>query len=220
MTRYGHGATELASCRAEGQARAGSSPGMGFGSSLSATRCGQRYRRSWTPGSPLSAAGLDPCAAKVCRMAEPKEVSEQWFAQMVQKRAAKSGLRPRVAAGIIAFFWIVAIVGFGLLIHVTDKTAYDSWGDGMWWATQTVTTVGYGDIVPDTTVGRLVASALMIGGLSFFAVITGIITSGFVARAQAARGGPYATLIAELQAEIGGLKGDIAALSAKFDERR
>lgn len=153
-------------------------------------------------------------------MADPNGVEEQWLARIVQKRAAKSGLRPRVAAGIIAFFWVVAIVGFGLLIHVVDKTAYDSWGDGMWWATQTVTTVGYGDIVPDTTVGRIVASALMIGGLSFFAVITGIITSGFVARAQAARGGPYATLIGELQTEIAGLKSEITALSTKLDDRR
>ena len=54
----------------------------------------------------------------------------------------------------------------------------------MWWALQTVTTVGYGDVVPASTVGKVIASFLMLGGLSFFAVITGAITSAFVTQAQ------------------------------------
>ena len=57
----------------------------------------------------------------------------------------------------------------------------------MWWATQTVTTVGYGDVVPDSAGGQLIAVVLMVGGLSFFAVVTGVITSVFVTRAQAER---------------------------------
>ena len=54
----------------------------------------------------------------------------------------------------------------------------------MWWATQTVTTVGYGDVVPDQPIGQLIGAILMIGGLSLFAVVTGTITSAFVTRAQ------------------------------------
>jgi voltage-gated potassium channel len=54
-----------------------------------------------------------------------------------------------------------------------------------WWAIQTVTTVGYGDVVPTQTSGKALASILMIGGLSFLSIITATVTSAFVARRQA-----------------------------------
>ena len=63
----------------------------------------------------------------------------------------------------------------------------------MWWAIQTVTTVGYGDVVPGSTAGKVIATFLMLGGLSLFAVVTGAITSAFVAQRQkdaTRRGGP------------------------------
>ena len=50
-----------------------------------------------------------------------------------------------------------------------------------------MTTVGYGDIVPDQTAGKLIAGLLMLGGLSLIAVVTAAITSGFVSRADAQR---------------------------------
>ncbi|MGO9907360.1 MAG: potassium channel family protein [Solirubrobacteraceae bacterium] len=47
-----------------------------------------------------------------------------------------------------------------------------------------MTTVGYGDVVPQSTASKIVASVLMLGGLSFLAIITALITSAFVTRAQ------------------------------------
>jgi voltage-gated potassium channel len=105
----------------------------------------------------------------------------------VERRIARHGLRPRVAAGIIAVLWLTAIAIFGVIEHLVDPESFDNVWLGMWWATQTVTTVGYGDVVPDEAAGQLIASILMIGGLSFFAVITGMITSVFIARAQEVR---------------------------------
>ena len=55
---------------------------------------------------------------------------------------------------------------------------------GLWWAVETVTTVGYGDIVPHQTIGKVLAAFMMLGGLSLIAVLTAAITSGFIARAQ------------------------------------
>ena len=57
----------------------------------------------------------------------------------------------------------------------------------MWWAIETVTTVGYGDIIPDQTAGKVIAGFLMLGGLSLISVLTAVITSGFVAIAQERR---------------------------------
>ena len=55
---------------------------------------------------------------------------------------------------------------------------------GMWWAIQTVTTVGYGDVTPRAVSGRLVATFVMLEGIAFPAIVTAAITSTFVARAQ------------------------------------
>lgn len=55
-----------------------------------------------------------------------------------------------------------------------------SFGDGLWWAMVTVTTVGYGDKVPVTGVGRLVAVALMLTGIGLVGFLTASVTSFFV----------------------------------------
>ncbi len=88
---------------------------------------------------------------------------------------------------MIALLWLAAIVVFGILVRLVDPDSFDNVWLGMWWATQTVTTVGYGDYVPEQTAGQIIGVVLMVGGLSFFAVITGVITSSFVAAAQARR---------------------------------
>ena len=77
----------------------------------------------------------------------------------------------------------VVVVGAGVLISVIDREEYPDVGIGMWWALQTVTTVGYGDVTPTHVAGRLVAAAVMLQGIAFIAIITAVITSTFVARA-------------------------------------
>ena len=70
---------------------------------------------------------------------------------------------------------------------VVDHDEFPSIGSGLWWAVQTVTTVGYGDHVPADVPGRLVATLVMLLGIGFITVITASITSGFVARWQQER---------------------------------
>jgi voltage-gated potassium channel len=55
-----------------------------------------------------------------------------------------------------------------------------NFGDGLWWAMTTVTTVGYGDKFPVTTEGRILAVALMIMGISLVGVITASVAAWFV----------------------------------------
>jgi voltage-gated potassium channel len=107
--------------------------------------------------------------------------------QRLDKRIARKGLRPRDAAYLIGGFWTVAVVVFGVVERLVDPKTFHSVWLGMWWAIETVTTVGYGDIVPDQTAGKIIASFLMLGGLSLISVVTAVITSGFVARAQSQR---------------------------------
>lgn len=65
----------------------------------------------------------------------------------------------------------VIVVIFGLLVAGVDPNINSPW-DGIWWAVATVSTVGYGDIVPSSELGRLIGIGLIVLGLGVFVVIT------------------------------------------------
>jgi voltage-gated potassium channel len=69
-------------------------------------------------------------------------------------------------------------------MRFVDHDNFATIGEGMWWAVQTVTTVGYGDAVPTTVLGRLLASVVMLLGIGFVTVITASITGAFVSRSR------------------------------------
>jgi voltage-gated potassium channel len=94
---------------------------------------------------------------------------------------------PRGGAVVIAAITTVATVCFGLLMTVIDHKNFTTLGQGLWWAVQTVPTVGYGDHVPTNVGGRLVGAFVMLLGLAFLAVVTAAITSSFVSRATEER---------------------------------
>jgi len=85
---------------------------------------------------------------------------------------------------VIASVSTVMTVGSGLLMTVLDHKNFTTVGQGLWWAVQTVTTVGYGDHVPTNAAGRLVAAVVMLVGIGFLTVITAAITSSFVTRTR------------------------------------
>jgi voltage-gated potassium channel len=89
----------------------------------------------------------------------------------------------RNAAAVIVIATLVVVVGAGLLMTLIDKAEYPDVGVGMWWALQTVTTVGYGDVSPAHAAGRLVGAVVMLEGTAFIAIVTAVITSTFVTRA-------------------------------------
>jgi len=88
---------------------------------------------------------------------------------------------------------------FGVLISLVDRKEFPSVWLGMWWAIQTVTTLGYGDIVPAQITGRILAAATMIVGIAFLSLITATVASVLVSRASQDVGGEEAELIAALK---------------------
>ncbi len=74
---------------------------------------------------------------------------------------------------------IISVTFFGFLFYISEPQI-KSFGDGMWLALVTITTVGYGDIELTTTLGRFVASALMFVGLGLIASVTAIISVKFI----------------------------------------
>ena len=93
----------------------------------------------------------------------------------------------RNAANVIVVATATVVGVAGVLMRVLDKSEYPNIGRGLWWAIQTVTTVGYGDVTPKHTSGRIVAAALMLWGIAFLSILIAAITSTFVARAERER---------------------------------
>ena len=89
-------------------------------------------------------------------------------------------LTARRAAGIIAAFAFVITVAGGILERVLDHSEYPTIGRGLWFALQTVTTVGYGDVTPRLASGRIIASVVMLTAIGFLAVITAAVTAALV----------------------------------------
>jgi len=104
---------------------------------------------------------------------------ERWLDRVLARATT-----PRGAGVVIATATTALTVLAGLLMTVADHANFPSVGSGLWWAVQTVTTVGYGDNVPTTVSGRLVAALVMLLGIGFLTVITAAITSTFVARSR------------------------------------
>ena len=83
--------------------------------------------------------------------------------------------RLRTILAALIFF----IGTFGYLFYASEPQV-ETFGDGIWWALVTITTVGYGDITPLTTLGRVVAGLLMLLGLGLIATITAIVSAKFI----------------------------------------
>ena len=123
-------------------------------------------------------AGVAPAEPNSTKMADETRIERRL------DRAVARATTPRGAAIVIASASTVITVAAGLLVTVVEHDTYPSIGTGLWWAAQTVTTVGYGDNVPVSLAGRLVAVLVMLLGIGFLTVVTAAITSTFVAHAR------------------------------------
>jgi len=129
----------------------------------------------------------------------------------IERRMSKFLREPpsiRIAASVIVTATALIVLGGGVLIRLIDHSEYPSVWVGMWWALQTVTTVGYGDVTPKHASGRFVGVVVMLEGIAFLAITTAVITSTFVARAERERA-------IEEDAEDAALE---ERLDARFDE--
>lgn len=75
-----------------------------------------------------------------------------------------------------------------LLVRWTDPETIRTFGDGMWWAAQTVTTVGYGDIVLESAPGRAVGALVMFMGIAFITSTTAVMGTVFAESTRRRRG--------------------------------
>jgi voltage-gated potassium channel len=96
-------------------------------------------------------------------------------------------ITPRRAGVLIATTSLSLTVLGGLAVWILDSSGIGSLGDSFWWAMQTVTTVGYGDVVPKGTTGRIVAAILMLNGIALISVVTAVVTATLMEQARRRR---------------------------------
>jgi voltage-gated potassium channel len=101
----------------------------------------------------------------------------------VLNRRAQTGLRGRVAIYVAGGASLLAFVA-ALAVLDVERSSPDAnisdFGDAIWWAVTTMTTVGYGDHYPVTSVGRVVAFGLMLGGIALLGTVTATLASWLV----------------------------------------
>jgi voltage-gated potassium channel len=96
-------------------------------------------------------------------------------------RIAKIATRVNAVDGVryTAFLAALSVLGGGAAFSAAENR--DSTWDGVWWAISTMTTVGYGDITPTTTTGRVIGIVVMLVGIGFAAVLTAALAQSFLA---------------------------------------
>ena len=150
-------------------------------------------------------------------MLRPLRALRAVVALNVLSRRGKGFVRGRVVAYVVA---AVGIVGFVAALAMLDaerghpNATVDSFGDALWWAATTVTTVGYGDQFPTTTEGRLVGVGLMLTGIALLGVITAALASWFVEKVAEVQAAEERTEeeVADLVAEVRRLRQEVAQL--------
>ncbi|MCK5521335.1 MAG: NAD-binding protein, partial [Candidatus Marinimicrobia bacterium] len=82
---------------------------------------------------------------------------------------------------ILGGITVTAFIG-SLLVYLIEPGNFNSLGDAMWWAIVTITTVGYGDMVPGGPLTRFVAIAVMLSGIGFMSLFTANISTAYITR--------------------------------------
>lgn len=134
----------------------------------------------------------------------------------VLNRAVGGSLRGRVAVYVGGATALVLFVA-GLAILDAERQASDpnitSFGDALWWAATTVTTVGYGDRFPTTGTGRFIAGGLMLAGIALLGIVTASFASWLLDEVREVQGESQAATrrdIEALTAEVRALREELA----------
>ncbi len=140
---------------------------------------------------------------RVLRLVVLVEVMEKLFGD---------ALRGRIVT-YTAFSGVLLIYAASLGVldaeRVTPQANIKNFGDAVWWAITTLTTVGYGDYHPITAMGRVIAVLLMLGGISLIGIITATVATWIVRRIADVDAAEQAATAGQIEQ----LRGEIAQLS-------
>ena len=115
---------------------------------------------------------------------------------------------PRAVATVVSVAFVLVVLA-GTLERFVEPDVFTSFGLALWWAVVTVTTVGYGDVVPESTSGRIVATMLMLTGLGLIPTLTSVVVATLVGKRTHAQqeqldrqGKEHAEALARIEARL------------------
>jgi voltage-gated potassium channel len=132
---------------------------------------------------------------------------------------AGNAFRGRVVAYVaVTTALLIFVASLAILDAERDAAGalITTFGDAVWWAFVTITTVGYGDLYPVTAVGRFIAAGVMVGGIALIGVVTATLASWIVENVAKR---DVATQVAT-QREVAELSDEIRALREELAERK
>ncbi|GHG49381.1 voltage-gated potassium channel [Sinomonas cellulolyticus] len=137
----------------------------------------------------------------------------------VMHNKAGNALRGRLLLYVIAAATTLAYCG-ALTVEDVEQNIpganIRSFGDAIWWALETITTVGYGDHYPVTVVGRLVAAGLMVSGIAVLGVVTASIAAWLV---ETVTTRTAAEVVAEVEEDVEEVEAEVEALDTTLEAR-
>jgi voltage-gated potassium channel len=125
--------------------------------------------------------GLSGLFANVALMARPehrRRIRSRWQSRM-RRAVANRRIFPYLLAVTVG-----ASLLAGFLMTLLDREDFPTFGIAVWWAVQTLSTVGYGDVVPHSAWGRVLGGVVILIGVTFLSFLTAIVTSLFVSADQ------------------------------------
>ena len=128
-----------------------------------------------------------------------------WTARKLERAGE---ITPAIAVQIIAVYTVTVVLVGALLMWLVNGDNFPNYGRALWWAAQTVTTVGYGDVVPTNTAGKVVAAVVMFTGIALITVVSGAAASGLMQTVRRRQGMDTETKILD----------EIEALHRRLDE--
>jgi voltage-gated potassium channel len=169
-----------------------------------------RYMRTWgwldlissIPTLDFARWGRLARIARISRVLRGLRATKLLTTVVLRQRSQNTVLAAALAALLLVFASSTAMLHFETTLDASIKTAEDA----VWWAVATITTVGYGDMVPVSTEGRVVAAILMTAGVGLFGVFAAALAAWFLAPQEAA--------VDELQA----MREELAAMRAAIEK--
>jgi voltage-gated potassium channel Kch len=129
----------------------------------------------------------------------------RWYERLTLWRAIR----------LILAIAITLVVTGAALARAVEPEVFTSIGLSLWWAVTTVTTVGYGDVVPRDTSGRIVGAVLMLTGLSLIPLITSVVVSALVSKRAESQRDFDRQLYAEQSERLARIEERLAELAAR-----
>jgi voltage-gated potassium channel len=112
------------------------------------------------------------------------------------------------AIGTIIGIAVALVLVAGFLVWLVERETFTSIGLAYWWAMETVTTVGYGDVVPHSVSGRVIASMLMLTGLALIPTLTSVIVSTLLAKHRQEEQAQLADMLRSVEKRLADLEDD------------